>query len=360
MDHTDAYDYALPPDRIADTPSTERTHSRLLEVGTERLVDRRFGEIVSLLRPGDLLVVNDAKVSPVRLFGERPTGGRVEVFVVGFGDAGWWDEPARPWRAMLKSNRRVVEGEVLAVGGERFELVARHADGTASLQPLDGSTFALFEHRGEVPLPPYIVRKRRERGAPDTTPADDDRYQTVFAREPGAVAAPTAGLHFDAELLERLAAVGVERATVTLLVGAGTFKPVSASTLDGHEMHHERYHVPEPTCAAIERARARGGRVVAVGTTVVRALEAAATPGGVRSGWAETSLFIRPGYAFSVIDALVTNFHLPRSTLLALVAAFAGYERVMSAYAHAVAAEYRFYSYGDAMWLTRSSQEGGP
>lgn len=360
MDQTDAYDYALPPELIADTPAAQRTGSRLLEVGRFDCVDRPFAEIEVLLRPGDLLVVNDAKVTPVRLFGERPTGGRVEVFVVGFGAAGWWEDPERPWRAMLKSNRRVAEGEVLQIGEDRFSLVERHDDGTVSLDPLDGATAALFEDRGEVPLPPYIVRRRKERGAAETNAEDAARYQTVFARQPGAVAAPTAGLHFDTPLLERLQANGVRRAAVTLLVGAGTFKPVSTESLDGHVMHSERYHVPEATQEAIAETRARGGRVVAVGTTVVRTLEAAAGAEGVTPGWAETALFIRPGYQFRVVDALITNFHLPRSTLLALVSAFAGYRRVMAAYAHAVEARYRFYSYGDAMWLTRAeTQEPG-
>lgn len=355
LDDIAAYDYELPAARIAERPAAARTGSRLLALVDGALEDARFPAIEQLLQPGDLLVVNDAKVTPVRLRGRRATGGRVELFVLGFGAEGDWADPSRPWITMTRSNRGVDEGESVDVDGRAFLRGAVRADGTTAWHAPEGAGVEWLEQAGAMPLPPYILKRRRDAGQDEDQAEDRDRYQTVYARSPGAVAAPTAGLHFDAALLRRLEARGVERAHVSLLVGAGTFKPVSAGRLSDHELHEEHYVVPEATVGAIAACRARGGRVVAVGTTVVRTLEAAALANGeVVAGPGRTRLFVRPGFRFRVVDALVTNFHLPRSTLLALVCAFGGYAPVMEAYRHAVDAGYRFYSYGDAMFLTRS------
>ncbi len=330
------FDYHLPPELIAQRP-VARGASRLLVLaasGAER--HREIGELPALLRPGDLLVANDSRVLPARLFARRrPGGGRVELLLV--------ERLAeRRWTALARPGRRLKPGTRLSVGAEvELTLEGSDADGLVTLRA-DRPLGPVLERCGHVPLPPYIRRADE--------PADRERYQTLFARAPGSIAAPTAGLHFSRELLAALAGRGIELATVTLHVGPGTFQPIRGERIDEHRMAAERFSVPAPTAAAIDRARDRGGRVVAVGTTVVRTLETAALAGGrVAPGGGRSELFIRPGHRFRVVDLLLTNFHLPRSTLLLLVCAFAGRERVLAAYREAVAAGYRFYSYGDAM-----------
>jgi len=355
------FHYELPEDLIAQSPLAERSASRLLvlEAAAAGWRDAVMRDLPQLLAPGDLLVFNDTKVVAARLLGRKPSGGRVEVFL----------ERALPGNTalvQLKASKPIRRGLVIDTAGGGVEVL--EASGDLWRVRLPDTALAFFERWGEVPLPPYIRR------APEA--ADRERYQSLFAREPGAVAAPTASLHFDAALVEALERRGIERAFITLHVGAGTFQPIRVDDPAQHVMHGEQVAVSADTCAAIERARARGGRIVAVGTTVVRALESAAlaaTAGSVppspaervasdsasalRKGasstlapWSgETRLFIRPGFAFRVVDALLTNFHLPESTLLMLVAALAGRERVLAAYEHAVRSRYRFLSYGDAM-----------
>ncbi len=339
------FDFALPPELIAQHPAPERSASRLLDARATPLVDRVFAELPELLRAGDLLVFNDTRVIKARLFGAKPSGGAVELLVERVLDDG--DVVAH-----LRASRKPATGTLLRMeGGFEAEVRGRWPDADGALFRLrfSGEPYALMERHGHVPLPPYIHH------ADD---ADDARrYQTVFARVPGSVAAPTASLHFDEALLAALAARGVQRAEVTLHVGAGTFQPVKGDDVAAHRMHSERFEVPEATLHAIARTRAAGGRVVAVGTTTVRSLETAAQrcrldaiAGAVRG---ETSIFITPGHRFQWIDLLVTNFHLPRSTLLMLVAAFSGLAQVQAAYRHAVERRYRFFSYGDAMLLQR-------
>jgi len=338
----DGYDYPLPEERIAQQPLAERDASRLmvLERASGTLSHRLFRELPELLRPGDLVVTNRSRVFPARLLARRASGGAVEVLLV------------RPrtdelWEAMLRPARRLPPGSEVEVAPGFRVRVEPGGSGAVRLVRLlteEGAPAAAIERHGHVPLPPYIRR-------PDSV-ADRERYQTVFAREKGSVAAPTAGLHFTEGLLERLAARGVETASLLLHVGPGTFRPVEVQDVRQHRVAAERFTVPAETAAAVERARAERRRVVAVGTTVTRALESAAGGDGtVRAGESETSLVIVPGFRFRVVGALVTNFHLPRSSLLLLVAAFAGRERILSAYAQAVAQGYRFYSYGDAMLL---------
>jgi len=333
-------DYHLPEDLIAQAPLEARDQSRLLLLPKRSGAPshRTFAELPELLQPGDLLVVNDSRVIPARLVGRKESGGRCEMLLIEPLDA----SGAR-WRAMGQASKPVRSGgrlqfgdlaaEVETVEGEGFYAL-RFDRGGADLQ-------AALEAAGSVPLPPYIRR--------EAVSADRERYQTLFARAPGSVAAPTAGLHFSTELLERLDRRGVIRAHLTLHVGPGTFLPVRAARLEDHRMHSERYEVPPETAAAFSAARERRSRVVAVGTTSVRALESAFLDGEIRPGPGRTDIFIRPGYAFGAVDGLVTNFHLPRSTLLALVCALGGTERVLAAYREAVAGRYRFFSYGDAM-----------
>ncbi len=335
----DDFDYELPSDLIAQHPTETRSGSRLLCVGAS-LADRRFSELPRLLDAGDLLVFNDTRVIKARLAGEKSSGGRVEVLierVLSEHEALAQvraSKPPRPGSAMRLAGS--LEARVLGREGEFYRL--RFPDGAA--------VFELLERHGSVPLPPYIAH------APQA--GDERRYQTVYARASGAVAAPTAGLHFDEPLLAALAARGVQFAYVTLHVGAGTFQPVREKNLAKHRMHGERYEIPAGTVAAIAAAKRRGGRIVAVGTTTVRCLEAsAAAHGAPLAGDAETDLFITPGFEFRVVDRLVTNFHLPRSTLLVLVSAFAGIEPVRRAYRHAIEERYRFYSYGDAMLVDK-------
>ena len=335
----DDFDYELPSDLIAQHPSETRSGSRLLRVGAS-LADRSFSELPRLLDAGDLLVFNDTRVIKARLAGEKSSGGRVEVLierVLSEREALAQVRASKPPRA--GSAMRLAdsfEARVLGREGEFYRL--RFPDGAA--------VFELLERHGSVPLPPYIAH------APEA--GDERRYQTVYARASGAVAAPTAGLHFDEPLLAALAARGVQFAYLTLHVGAGTFQPVREKNLAKHRMHGERYGIPAATVAAIEAARTRGAKIVAVGTTTVRCLEAsAAAHGAPVAGDAETDLFITPGFEFRVVDRLITNFHLPRSTLLVLVSAFAGIEPVRRAYEHAIGERYRFYSYGDAMLVDK-------
>jgi S-adenosylmethionine:tRNA ribosyltransferase-isomerase len=345
MHRTSDYDYDLPTQLIAQTPSAERGASRLLVVGRTgalshgrtEVEDRVFSEIVDLIPAGDLVVLNTTKVRHARLLGTRPTGtGEAEVLLLTPRADGTWEAMGKPGSAM-KPGKRIRLGPDCEV--ETLEVLET---GTRVVRFVGLDATAAMAKYGHLPLPPYITR-------PDG-PADETRYQTVYAEREGSVAAPTAGLHFTPELLDALRSKGVKFAHVDLEVGAGTFKPVEVEDPAEHHMHVERFEIPEATVAAIADARARGAKVWAVGTTVVRTLEARADGrGGVKGGRGETNIFIRSPYTFQVVDHLITNFHLPRSTLLMLVSAFAGYEETMAAYRHAIAARYRFYSYGDAM-----------
>jgi S-adenosylmethionine:tRNA ribosyltransferase-isomerase len=334
------FDYALPEALIAQHPLPERSGSRLLRLAREGLADRVFTELPSMLRQGDVLVFNDTRVVKARLSGRRASGGKVEALVERIlGE--------REALALLRASHAPRPGTWIAFGEEvRAEVIGRHADLFHLRFAAEASVLAILERLGSVPLPPYI-----ERTAGDE---DAERYQTVYARRPGAVAAPTAGMHFDELLLERLRATGVQLAHLTLHVGAGTFQPVRSENIDEHRMHSEWYEIPQATADAVRAARAANASVVAVGTTSLRALEAASRDGEVTAGSGETDLFITPGYRFRTVERLITNFHLPRSTLLMLVAAFAGLEPIRNAYAHAVRSGYRFFSYGDAMLIDRA------
>ncbi|MBS0379827.1 MAG: tRNA preQ1(34) S-adenosylmethionine ribosyltransferase-isomerase QueA [Proteobacteria bacterium] len=333
--------YELPPELIAQQPLPERSSSRLLVLAPDgSIVDRTVRDLAGYLRAGDLLVFNDTRVVPARIVGHKPSGGRVEMLLERAlaGDLAL---------VQLSASKPVRPDLEIATGGGIVRVLAREGDLWRVRLPQP--TLEFFEQHGTVPLPPYIRR------AADAS--DRERYQSIFAREQGAVAAPTASLHFDAALDARLQSLGVERAFVTLHVAAGTFQPVRVSDLASHVMHAEQVAVPALTCEAVMRAQARGGRVIAVGTTVVRALESAALEGGgTLVAWrGDTRLFITPGFRFLVTDMLLTNFHLPESTLLMLVCAFAGQQAVLAAYAHAVRERYRFFSYGDAMLLARAA-----
>lgn len=340
------FDFALPPELIAQHPAPERSGSRLLDGSDTAPVDRAFRDLPALLDPGDLLVFNDTRVIKARLYGRKPSGGSVEALV----------ERVLPgtrevWAHLRASKSPRPGGRIGFVGRDgaaafEAEVLGRCGpDGALFHLRLPGDPFALLERHGHVPLPPYIAH------ADD---ADDERrYQTVFARTPGAVAAPTAALHFDAQVLGALEARGVGRASVTLHVGAGTFQPVRVERLADHRMHSEWFDLPPATVEAIARTRAAGGRVVAVGTTTLRALESAARDGTLQAGARDTDIFITPGFEFRVVDRLLTNFHLPKSTLMMLVSAFAGHAHIRALYAHAIRERYRFFSYGDAMLLAR-------
>jgi S-adenosylmethionine:tRNA ribosyltransferase-isomerase len=332
------FNYQLPPELIAQQPPTRRGDSRLLrlERGSGELADARFGDLPGFLRAGDLLVFNDTRVIPARLFGAKESGGRVEILLERL-------TGERSMVAQLRASKPSRDGiRVVLEDGSRIEVRGREGP-FYRLESLDESAASLFERLGHVPLPPYIERADAS--------SDRERYQTVYAREAGAVAAPTAGLHFSEPMLDSLREAGIGTAFVTLHVGAGTFQPVRVEELADHRMHAERFELFAETCESIERARAVGGRVVAVGTTAVRTLETAAANGPLKPGAGESRLFIYPPYEFQVVDGLLTNFHLPESTLLMLVAAFAGREPVMAAYRHAVDQRYRFFSYGDAMLI---------
>ena len=340
------FDFDLPPDLVAQHPAAERTASRLLDGTGAAPVDRIFKDLPSLLRAGDLLVFNDTMVVKARLFGEKPTGGKLELLVERV-------LQGQEVVAHMKVSKKPPVGTVLQmVGGFTATLLGRWPEEDGALfrfafaSPTAEDPYALMARCGHVPLPPYITH--------DDSADDESRYQTVFARVPGAVAAPTAALHFDEALLAELEARGVQRANVTLHVGAGTFQPVKTENIAEHTMHAERYEVPEATQRAIADCKARGGRVVAVGTTTVRTLESWAKTGDAAG---DTRIFITPGFAFAHVDLLVTNFHLPKSTLMMLVSALAGYERVMALYAYAISNRYRFFSYGDAMLLARKEPE---
>jgi len=338
------FDFHLPPELVAQHPADERSASRLLDGTAAAPVDRIFKDLPTLLRPGDLLVFNDTRVVKARLFGEKPTGGKLELLVERV-------LQGQEVVAHMKVSKKPPVGTTLAmVGGFSATLLGRWPEEDGALfrfrfdSPAGEDPYALMTRCGHVPLPPYITH--------DDSADDESRYQTVFARVPGAVAAPTAALHFDQALLDRLEAGGVRRASVTLHVGAGTFQPVKTENIADHQMHAERYEVPAATQQAIADCKARGGRIVAVGTTTVRTLESWAASGEA-SG--DTRIFITPGFAFRHVDLLVTNFHLPKSTLMMLVSAFAGYDRVMALYEHAIRKRYRFFSYGDAMLLQRTN-----
>ena len=337
----DEFDYDLPLVLIAQAPAELRDGSRLLVLrrATGRVEDRVFTDLPGLLRAGDCVVVNDSRVIPARVLAEDHAGRPVELlFVERLND--------NAWRALVRPGRRCRPGAHLHVGGVRLRVMSADPDGTRLIAREQGTIAALLEAYGLPPLPPYIARHTKPE------PEDAERYQTVYAEPPGSVAAPTAGLHFTKTMLETLRAAGVEIHALTLHVGPATFRPVTASTVETHRVAPERASLGEATAHAVESARAAGRRVIAVGTTTVRALESAASEtGGLRAFDGTAELTIRPGHRFRVVDALLTNFHLPRSSLLLLVAAFAGREPILGAYRHAVAERYRFYSYGDAMLI---------
>jgi S-adenosylmethionine:tRNA ribosyltransferase-isomerase len=339
----DDFDFPLPPELIAQHPAPVRSGSRLLHVCGQQQFDGKFENLPALLKAGDLLVFNDTRVIKARFFGVKDTGGQVEIMLERIVDATHAICQIRASKAPKPGcTLRLADAFTVTMTGRTG------ADGDFFALELvgPGDFWELSERYGKLPLPPYIEHPAEG--------ADETRYQTVYARQPGAVAAPTAGLHFDEAMLARLKAQGVNTAFLTLHVGAGTYRPVRVDKITDHRMHSERYEVPEATAEAIAATRAAGGRVIAVGTTSMRSLESAANEDGtVRSGAAETDIFITPGYRFKVVDRLITNFHLPKSTLLMLVSAFAGYDAIRSAYAHAVAERYRFFSYGDAMLLEK-------
>lgn len=330
------FDYDLPADLIAKFPTAERRGSRLLEVAVDGVTDRRFAELPAVLREGDLLVFNDTRVIPARLFGEKPTGGRVEILIERV------EEGPRAL-AMLRTSKTLKAGaEIRTRGGHTVRVLGR--EGQFFELEFSTDVMSVLDSEGSTPLPPYLGR--------DAESADDERYQTVYARDPGAVAAPTAGLHFDDAMLEETRAMGVRHAWITLHVGAGTFQSLRHEDVASNRLHAERVIVDEAAVDAVRATRSRGGRIVAVGTTAVRSLEAAAADGEIGPLNGETELFIKPGYTFRIVDVMLTNFHLPQSSLLMLVAAFAGRDRILAAYAHAVRERYRFFSYGDSMFLT--------
>jgi S-adenosylmethionine:tRNA ribosyltransferase-isomerase len=339
------FDFALPPELIAQHPAAERSGSRLLDGRAAAPVDRVFNELPALLAPGDLLVFNDTRVIKARLVGAKASGGAVEALIERVLPK---DEVLAHLRASKspKAGSRVRFFKAADAPGFEAEVLGRSGPEESLFHlRFPGDPLALLERHGHVPLPPYITH----------ADSDDDerRYQTVFATRPGAVAAPTAALHFDHALLQAFALRGIATASVTLHVGAGTFRPVRTENLAEHRMHSEWFDVPEATVQAVARTRSSGGRIVAVGTTTLRALESAAREGMLQAGSRDTDIFITPGFAFRVVDSLVTNFHLPKSTLMMLVSAFAGFEPVRALYAHAIAQRYRFFSYGDAMLLQR-------
>ena len=341
------FDFDLPEELIAQHPAPERDASRLLLLDGETggFSDRHFSDVVSLVNPGDLLVFNDTRVIPARLFGRKATGGRAEILVERLLDGDRCLAHVQASKTPKEGSRIILEGGVeLQVGGRRddlFELVL--ADGPALMDVL--------EQQGHTPLPPYIRRADEA--------LDADRYQTVYARKPGAVAAPTAGLHFTRELIGELERKGVGCAYVTLHVGAGTFQPIREDIIENHRMHSEWFEVSKAVCEQVSATKQAGRRVIAVGTTSVRCLESATSDGRLQEFQGETDIFIYPGFRFQTVDAMITNFHLPGSTLLLLVCAFAGRDNILKGYRHAVEAEYRFFSYGDAMFISRNKLRNG-
>ena len=337
------FNYDLPTELIAQHPLANRTDSRLLEIKADGsnaaiLVDRQFRDILNLIKPGDLLVFNDTKVIPARLYGKKETGGNIELLIERItGDKQAW--------VQVRASKVPKTGSIVHIhnrAGETFPVEMIGYDGRFYEVRFPENIFSLLEHFGELPLPPYIEHQPNQE--------DARRYQTVLAKNPGAVAAPTAGLHFDQLILSQLQELGVKQASVTLHVGAGTFTPVREEDLSKHQMHYEWFSIPTETMAAIESTHQAGGRVIAVGTTSLRALESQAQ---MQKNSGETNLFITPGYTFKTVDCLLTNFHLPKSTLLMLVSAFAGVDNIRNAYQHAIQNQYRFFSYGDAMFLSR-------
>ncbi len=335
------FDYPLPEELIAQRPREVRGDSRLLclDCAAGSIRDSRFSQLRALLKPGDLLVLNDTRVIPARLFAQKASGGRAEILLERL-------LSESEFLAQVRASKSPKPGMQLLINGiPMLEMIDRQDDFYRLRLINDNAAIELFEEHGHMPLPPYIDRADED--------LDRDRYQTVYAREPGAVAAPTAGLHFTETQLDQLAADGIDHVSVTLHVGAGTFQPVRVDTIEEHTMHAESYVISEQTVDAIDATRVHGGRVVAVGTTSLRCLESAALAGELKATTGETRLFIYPGFEFRVVNALITNFHLPGSTLLMLVSAFAGMELTRRAYAHAVAERYRFFSYGDAMFINR-------
>lgn len=330
------FDFTLPPELIAQLPLPQRSGSRLLEVTASALIDRAFADMAGLMQAGDLMVFNDTRVLKARFFGVKESGGKIEALVERVLDT-------RTVLAQVRASKSPPAGTRIRLA-DAFDVTVGERAGEFFTLHFPDDVITLIEAHGKLPLPPYIEH--------DADAVDAERYQTVYAREPGAVAAPTAGLHFDQPLLDKLKAKGVQFAYVTLHVGAGTFQPVRTENLAEHAMHSEWYTVPSETVALVQATQAAGKNVVAVGTTSLRALESASQTGTLVAGSADTRLFITPGYRFKTVTRLFTNFHLPKSTLLMLVSAFAGYERIRLAYAHAIAARYRFFSYGDAMLLT--------
>lgn len=333
------FQYDLPKELIAQSPLSQRSASRLLwhDRASGKLADRMFTDLPGLLNPGDLLVFNNTKVIPARMYANKPTGGRVEILI---------ERLLGPTQclAQLRASKSPKAGGVLVLeDGSELRVIGRE-DSFFHLESATCELMDLLQDLGHMPLPPYITR--------EDTDADRRRYQTVYAEKPGAVAAPTAGLHFDEDLLARIRQAGVESTTVTLHVGAGTFQPVRVNNIAEHQMHAEWLQVDATACEAIEAAKARGGRVIAVGTTAVRSLETAAQNGALAPFKGDSRIFIYPPYRFKVVDALVTNFHLPESTLLMLVSALAGREEMLATYRHAVENRYRFFSYGDAMFIS--------
>lgn len=347
------FDFDLPPELIAQTPASQRRSSRLLLGTGGQCQDAHFADLPQFLRAGDLLILNDTQVVNARLFGQKASGGKLELLVERVLEEN--DSSGTPGRiiaAHMRVSKKPAIGSVLDMeGGYHATLLGRwpQADGPLYRFALSDDAYRLMASHGHLPLPPYITGSDASQ--------DQERYQTVVANKPGAVAAPTAALHFDTAMLEQLQAQGVELAFVTLHVGAGTFQPVKTEDLSQHHMHHERYQIPAATQAAVAACQARGGRIVAVGTTSVRSLESWAQTGADHG---DTNIFITPGYRFALVDVLLTNFHLPRSTLMMLVSAFAGYEHIMAIYQHAIAQNYRFFSYGDCMLLERQHQPQTP
>ena len=332
--------YALPEHLIAQQPAPCRASSRLMVLADNAPpAHKHFRDVLECLNSNDLLVLNDTRVVPARLFAQKDSGGQAELLLERV-------ESERVALCQVRVSKALKPGRTLCIAGQMLRVIERV--GTMYRLEFPESVLALLDRHGEIPLPPYIQRPAEA--------GDAERYQTVYARQPGAVAAPTAGLHFDEAMLKHVSAAGIETVFLTLHVGAGTFEPVRVDDLRGHRMHRERVSVSAETVAAVARTQAAGGRVVAVGTTVVRALEAAASAGKLEPLQGETDIFIYPGYRFRVVDALITNFHLPESSLLMLVAAFAGRERILGAYQTAVAQAYRFFSYGDAMFITPKAQ----
>jgi S-adenosylmethionine:tRNA ribosyltransferase-isomerase len=344
------YHFDLPDSLIANYPTPDRTASRLLHLDgpSGEVVHRQFPDVLDLVQPGDLMVFNNTRVIPARVFGQKESGGKIEVLVervIGTNEA----------LAHIRASKSPKENSKLILGqdkGEQIEVTMLGRSGALFHLAFNESVLDVLSRVGHMPLPPYIER-------PDED-SDQERYQTVYNQKPGAVAAPTAGLHFDDALLEKLKAKGIETAFVTLHVGAGTFQPMKVDNVKDHIMHAEYVEVEPSVVEQVKAAKARGGRVIAVGTTSVRSLESASQGGEIAVMQGDTSIFIYPGYEFKTVDALVTNFHLPESTLIMLISAFAGYDHVMSAYQAAVEEKYRFFSYGDAMFITRNAQASGP